>query len=92
MLTVWAEQREIDIEFIQPSKPQQNTYIERYNRTVRYHWLNHHLFNSIDQVQDYATRWWWLYNNERPNTAIGGITPKQGLAQLAHYISTLNFG
>ncbi len=84
VLTAWAEQREIDIEFIQPGKPQQNAYIERYNRTVRYDWLNHHLFDSIEQVQDYATRWLWLYNNERPNTAIGGITPKQRLAQLAH--------
>ena len=34
VVTVWAEQREIDIEFIQPGKPQQNAYVERYNRTV----------------------------------------------------------
>lgn len=84
VLAAWAEQHKIDIEFIQPGKPQQNAYIERYNRTVRYDWLNHHMFDRIEQVQDYATRWLWLYNNERPNTAIGGITPKQRLAQLAH--------
>ena len=39
---------------------------------------------SIADVQDYATRWLWIYNHERPNTAIGGIMPKQRLAQLAH--------
>lgn len=32
----WAEKRGIRIEFIQPGQPQQNTYVERYNRTVRY--------------------------------------------------------
>ena len=57
--------------------------IERYNRTVRYDWLAHHLFDSIDEVQDFATRWLWTYNHERPNTAIDGLTPKQKLAMVA---------
>jgi putative transposase len=79
----WAEQRGIRLEFIQPGKPQQNAYIERYNRTVRYDWLGHYLFESLDQVRDYATRWLWTYNHERPNMALGGITPKQKLAVVA---------
>ena len=64
-------------------KPQQNAYVERYNRTVRYDWLAHHLFDSIDEVQNFATNWLWTYNHERPNMAIGGITPKQKLALAA---------
>lgn len=83
-LAAWAEKKGIQLEFIQPGNPQQNAYIERYNRTVRYDWLNHYSFESITEVQDYATKWLWTYNHERPNTAIGGITPKQKLAQLAH--------
>ena len=74
-LARWAEKQAIKLEFIQPGKPQQNAYIERYNRTVRYDWLRQHLFDSIEEVQDYATKWLWTYNNERPNMAIGGITP-----------------
>lgn len=76
----WAEQRGITLPFIQPGKPQQNAYIERYNRTVRYDWLAHYLFDSVADVQDYATKWLWSYNHERPNMALGGITPKQKLA------------
>jgi len=34
-LMAWAEKRNIRLEYIQPGKPQQNAYIERYNRTVR---------------------------------------------------------
>ena len=78
-----ASRRGIQIEFIQPGKPQQNAYIEPYNRTVRYDWLAHYLFVSLDEVQDYATRWLWTYNHERPNMAIGGMTPKQKLALAA---------
>ena len=82
-LSRWAERHGIRIEHIQPGKPQQNAYIERYNRTVRYDWLSHYLFDSIDEVQDFATQWLWTYNHERPNMALGGITPKQKLALAA---------
>lgn len=82
-LRTWAEKKGITIEYIQPGKPQQNAYIERYNRTVRYDWLNQHLFTSIAEVQEHATQWLWIYNNERPNMALGGITPKQKLALVA---------
>jgi putative transposase len=82
-LSDWAKRRGIELEYIQPVKPQQNAYIERYNRTVRYDWLAHYLFESIDQVQTFATRWLWTYNNEGLNMALGGITPRQKLAMLA---------
>lgn len=82
-LLAWAERRGIRIEHIQPGKPQQNAYIERYNRTVRYALLAQTLFESIQQVQHQATRWLWIYNHERPNMALGGITPMQKLALAA---------
>lgn len=82
-LQEWAEKRRIRLAYIQPGKPQQNAYIERYNRTVRYDWLGQYLFESIEEVQDFATRWLWTYNHERPNMGLGGITPKQKLALAA---------
>ena len=82
-LAEWAEKQRINLAFIQPGNPQQNAYVERYNRTVRYDWLAQYLFSSIAEVQDHATRWLWTYNNERPNMALGGITPAQKLRQAA---------
>jgi putative transposase len=79
-LLSWAQNHQININHIQPGKPQQNAYVERYNRTVRYGWLARTQFESIEEVQDMATRWLWTYNNERPNMALGGITPMQKLA------------
>ena len=83
LLADWADKHAIKLVFIQPGNPQQNAYVERYNRTVRYDWLNQYLFSSISEVQAYATKWLWSYNNERPNTAIGGIAPRQKLAMAA---------
>lgn len=77
----WAKARGIALQFIQPGKPQQNAYVERYNRTVRHEWLEMNEFNTIEEAQNTATRWLWTYNNERPNMAIGGITPAMKLAQ-----------
>ncbi|WP_116827754.1 MULTISPECIES: IS3 family transposase [Pseudomonas syringae group] len=82
-LAEWAQKWGIRLDYIQPGNPQQNAYVERYNRTVRYDWLGHYLFESIAEVQDYGTNWIWTYNNERPNMALGGITPKQKLALAA---------
>jgi putative transposase len=64
-------------------QPQQKAYIERYNRTVRQEWLGRYIFETIQEVQDQATRWLWTYNNERPNMGIGGITPIQKLKMAA---------
>lgn len=81
-LQEWAAKQRIAIVYTQPGKPQQNGYVERYNRTVRYEWLSQYLFESIEEIQAFATNWLWTYNNERPNTAIGGIPParKKSLA------------
>lgn len=79
----WAEKQGIAIQHIQPGKPQQNAYIERYNRTVRHEWLDQHIIENIEEAQDFATQWLWTYNNDRPNMGIGGITPAMKLKMAA---------
>ena len=71
----WANAQSITLLYIQPGKPTQNAYIERFNRTARHEWLDMHLFASVEQAQRLATKWLWTYNNERPHTAIGGVPP-----------------
>ena len=62
-LVEWASKHHITLCYIQPGKPQQNAYIERYNRTVRNEWLGINIFHNIQEVQNYATKWLWTYNN-----------------------------
>lgn len=82
-LKQWAERHQIQLQYIQPGKPQQNAYIERFNRTVRHEWLNQLIFSSIDEVQVSATKWLWQYNNQRPHMALDGKTPIQKLHETA---------
>ena len=81
----WEEEyhQAFNKELIQPGKPQQNAYIERFNRTVRYEWLSQYYWENLDEVRDFSTRWMWHYNHDRPNMALGGVTPKQRLAMAA---------
>lgn len=56
-------------------QPQQNAYIEHFNLTVRYDCHAQHVFDTIEEVQEAATRWHWTFNQERTEMALGGITP-----------------
>lgn len=75
-LVHWANQQRITLLYIQPGKPTQNAYVERFNRTVRHEWLDMHLFESVEHAQLLATQWLWTYNNERPHSANGGLPPR----------------
>jgi len=76
VLVDWANRHRITLLYIQPGKPTQNAYIERFNRTARHEWLDMHQFESIAHAQLLATQWLWQYNNERPHSAIGGVPPR----------------
>ena len=68
--------QKITLIYIQPGKPTQNAYIERFNRTARHEWLDMNLFHNIEEAQEMATKWLWTYNNIRPNSAVGGVPPR----------------
>lgn len=46
----WAAKLDIRVEYIQPGNPQQNAYVKRYNRTIRYSWFSKYLFYTLDEV------------------------------------------
>jgi len=69
----WTTQGQITLLYIQPCKPTQNVYIERFNRTAMQEWLDLNLFEDIEHAQLLATQWQWTYNNVGPHSAIGGV-------------------
>ena len=71
----WAEEHGVDLEFIQPGKPTQNSYIERFNRTYREEVLDLYVFNSLSEVRAVTEDFIREYNEERPHESLGNMTP-----------------
>lgn len=71
----WAEKHGVHVHYIQPGKPAQNAYIERFNRTYREEVLSMHLFKSIADIQEITDKWMQEYNGERPHQSLGNLTP-----------------
>jgi putative transposase len=83
IFTAWAKEAGMAIQYIQPGKPNQNAYIERFNRTYREEVLDQYLFTSLDHVRE-ATYWWMIdYNEERPHESLGDMTPLEARQQPA---------
>lgn len=73
--TEWAKEAGMAIQYIHSGKPNQNAYIERFNRTLREAILDAYLFTTLDDVRE-AVHWWMIeYNEERPRDALGDLTP-----------------
>jgi putative transposase len=73
----WAYSREIKIDFIQPGKPVQNCFIESFNGTLRDECLNLHWFLSLEDAKQEIESWRVDYNQERPHSSLGRLTPAE---------------
>ena len=71
----WAEKHGIKLMFIQPGKPNQNAFVERFNRSFRDEVLNAWLFDAVSQVQAAADEWLNDYNECRPHDSLGNVPP-----------------
>ena len=71
----WCTAHGVAIHYIQPGKPDQNAYIERFNRSCRTEVLNAHLFESIAELRMETDTWLRIYNSERPHDGLGRVPP-----------------
>lgn len=71
----WAQDEGIALWYIQPGKPNQNAYIERFNRSFRAEVLDAHLFDSVSAVQVLVDAWMSDYNDKRPHESLGNVPP-----------------
>lgn len=71
----YCQSNDIQLQFIQPGKPAQNAYIERFNRTFREDILDAYLFDNLQQVNIKAYHWQVDYNANHPHKALDGLSP-----------------
>jgi len=71
----WSQAHEIDFAYIQPGKPTQNAFIERFNGSYRRGVLDAHVFECIDQLWDKTQEWVHDFNHYRPHDSLGGLPP-----------------
>jgi len=74
-MVAWAKMHAVKIEYIQPGKPAQNGFVERFNRTYREEVLDAYLFSSMDEARRITADWLHDYNAIRPHASLGNKTP-----------------
>ena len=77
----WMKENGVLIQYIQPGKPNQNAFIERFNRSYRHEVLDLYLFRNLSEVREITADWLIQYNEQRPHDALGGLPPCEYLTK-----------
>jgi len=75
ILGEWCRERNIVLQFIQPGRPMQNGFIERFNRSYRQDVLDANLFSNLAEVKMYSDEFEEDYNEHRPHESLGNLSP-----------------
>jgi putative transposase len=76
-LDEWAYRRGVKLNFIRPGKPIENAYAESFNGRLRDECLNENWFISLHHARQVIEAWRVDYNEGRPHTSLGGLTPRE---------------
>jgi putative transposase len=74
-MLAWSQERRITWHFIAPGKPMQNGICEAFNGRMRDELLNETIFYDLGHARDTLARWCTGYNQKRPHSALGYLTP-----------------
>lgn len=77
----WAYRRGVQLDFIRPGKPVENACIESFNGRLRDECLTVHQFASLAEAQTIIETWRLDYNQRRPHSSLGHLTPNEFVAQ-----------
>lgn len=72
----WCHKNRIQHQFIQPGKPTQNCFIERFNGSFRKEILDAYVFYSLNELKLITENWMNEYNTYRPHESLNGLTPE----------------
>jgi putative transposase len=81
VLDQWTFERGVKLQFIEPGKPIQNAFIESFNSRLREECLNEHVFVSLEDARRKIEQWRIEYNQERPHSSLGYLTPEEFAAK-----------
>lgn len=76
-LDQWAYKNNVTLHFIRPGKPVENAYAESFNGKFRDECLNTAWFVSLDDARRQIEAWRQDYNEVRPHSSLGGLTPME---------------
>jgi putative transposase len=71
----WSQETRVEWHYIAPGKPQQNAFIESFNARLRDELLNETIFSTLAYAREALAIWKDDYNNVRPHSALGNMTP-----------------
>ncbi len=79
----WAYRRGVQLDFIRPGKPVENAVIESFNGRFRDECLNANVFVSLHDARQKIEAWRIDYNEQRPHSSLGNLTPREFAEQAA---------